>query len=98
MNTTTTQLPVKEFQIDAVFAEELAVQVEDGDLVAEPVEPVLVVGQRDVHRLQANIGKSASAQLIYRSREQKIEEKTSCRVPYVISIQCQAYTVFVGFD
>ncbi len=50
------QFLIEQIQIDSILAEELSVQVEDGDLVAEPVKPVLVLRQCDVNSLQVHLG------------------------------------------
>jgi hypothetical protein len=47
---------IEQIQIDSILAEELSVEVEDGNLVAEPVKPVLVLRQRDVNSLQVHLG------------------------------------------
>ena len=59
-------LTVEELQIHPVLAEELPVQVEDGYLVPEPVEPVLVLRQRDVNRLQADPAQPTRTKLLWR--------------------------------
>ena len=42
------ELLLEPVEVDAVLAEELLVEVEDGDLVAVELEPLLVLGQGDV--------------------------------------------------